>query len=267
MKRVGLLALAAIAGFGVASPALADWDNIGSIHVDYGVDRDNASPDFGGPVERLQLTATGGDVQCQAIRATYSNGSSSNLFNGMLHQGQSRGVDVPGAAQYIRRLAFTCRSFSHGGANIRIDADVGRYRSQWQASPEWARTWSRLFHWANSGMNNMGGGYSPDNWVLAGTAKFDGPTDRDGGAAGWAGRAITELGFRPVNGDAVCRNATVRFANNAVRNWPVNNGNPMRQGQMYRIDVPGGYRNVSNVMLRCHALGRYAVSINIYGNK
>jgi hypothetical protein len=268
MKRLSLIALAAVAGMGVASPAFAAWDNIGSIHVDYGNDRDTASPDFGGPVERLQFTATGGDVQCRTIRADYANGTSSQLYTGMLREGQSRGVDVPGRAVTIRRLDFACRSFSHGGANIRMDADIGQYRQQWRSSPQWAATWSRILHWTDNTMPPPPPPMMSDNsWVQIGTAKFDGMFDRDGGAAGWGGRAITELGFKPADGDAVCGRVNVRFANGNTRTFMLNDNRPMQRGRMYRIDLPGTYNSVQSLNMRCHAMGKYAVSIQIFGNK
>jgi hypothetical protein len=270
MKRVSLVALACVAGVGIATPAFADWDNIGSVHVDYGADRDSASPDFGGPVERLQFTATGGDVQCKSIRATYANGSSSELYSGVLRMNNPRGADVPGVGKAIRRLDFTCRSFSQGGANIRMDADVGQYRAAWRASPEWNRTWSRVLHWADNTAVTVGGDwkhtFSDDHWVLMGTANFTGPNDRDGGAAGQAGRGITDVGFK-ANADAVCSRADITLGSGAKRSYQVNNGQPMRRGAFYSIDLPGGSRHVTNVMLRCRALGQYAVSVNIYGNK
>jgi hypothetical protein len=267
MKRFGLLALAALAGAGVASPAFADWDNIGTIAVSYGMDHDTASPDFGGPVQSLRFTAVGGDVQCRTIRATYSNGTSSDLLNGLLRQGQARSADMPGAGRAIRRLDFVCHAFSHSGATIRMDADIGQYRAQWRASPEWSRTWSRFLHWADNNMGAVSAGMSANNWVLIGSAQFNGTSDRDGGAAGQAGRGITELGFKPANGDAVCSRVNVRLASGALRPYKLNDGQPMQRDRMYKLDLPGDVRNVANVMMRCHALGKNAVTINVYGNK
>ncbi|HEY1630390.1 MAG TPA: hypothetical protein VGF56_03705 [Rhizomicrobium sp.] len=268
MKRLSLLALALVAG--AATPAFADWDNIGSVHVDYGVDRDTASPDFGGPVERLQFTATGGDVQCKSIRAFYTNGQSSELYSGMLRMNNPRGADLPGSGRGIRKIDFLCRSFDRNGANIRMDADIGQYRAQWRASPEWNRTWSRLLHWAGNTTAAVSSDwkhtFSDDHWVLIGTANFTGPNDRDGGAAGQAGRGITDVGFK-ANADAVCSRVVIRLGSGAERTYAVNNGQPMRRGQFYSIDLPGESRHVTNVMLRCRALGQYAVSVNIYGNK
>ena len=266
MTRVKMLALAGTtaigAMIGLASPALADWDNIGNIDVNYGTDRDSTSPDFGGPVERLRLTATGGDVQCSSIRADYANGGSSKLFSGTLHQGDSRNVDVPGT-RAIRRLDFTCHASSRHGAQIHMEADVGRYRDQWRASPEWARTWNKFMHWADVSVKRM----TQDNWVLIGSAQFEGRDDRDGGVAGWGGRSISEIGFKPTNGDAVCQSVNVRFGNNVSKSYSINGGQPMSQDHTYTLDLPGDRRNVTNLSMRCHALGQRGVTINIYGNK
>lgn len=258
MKRFGLLALAALAGIGVASPALADWDTIGSIDVGYGADRDTASPDFGGPVARLRFTARGGDIQCRTIRATYGNGASSDLFGGILRQGQPHGVDLPGDARTVRRLDFVCHAFSRGGAKLQMEADIGQYHAQWRANPNWNSMWSRYMHWRDDVTNN---------WVSIGSAQFAGRDDRDGGAVGLAGRSISMLAFRPMNGDAVCMRANVRFGSGQVQAYAINGGRPMTRGSTYKIDLPGDQRNVTNVVLRCHALGQYAVTVNIYGDK
>jgi hypothetical protein len=262
MIRTGLFALAALAGLGAASPALADWDNIGSIDVSYGNDRDTASPDFGGPVERLRFTARGGDVQCRTIRAAYGNGQSSEVFAGSLRQGQARAVDMPGSARTVTRVTFTCHAVGRGGAKLQMEADVGRYQAQWRASPSWASMWSRTMHWQNSAPSN-----SADSWVQIGAVHFNGGTDTDGTAAGWAGRNITTIAFKPVNGDAVCLPASVRFGNGMTQSVSINGGQRLRAGTAYKIDLPGNKADVSSVAMRCHPVGQGSVTINILGNK
>jgi hypothetical protein len=274
MKRLSLLAIAV--GAAMATPAFADYDAIGTVDVSYGADRDWASPNFGGPVEKLRLTAMGGDVQCRNIRITYGNGDSDQLFTGILHQGRPYDFDMPGVrGRQVRGMAFACHAFVRAGSRIRIDADVGRYRDQWRQSPEWARTWARMMHWANNGGGGNGGGYSngndngwrPDRWTLIGTSRFDGPNDRDNGGVGASGFHVTEIGLRAMSGDAVCDRMNVRFANGQMRAFAPNDGNPMHQGQLYRVDLPGGYSTVTNLALRCRALGKYSVSVSIYANK
>ena len=117
---------------------------------------------------------------------------------------------------------------------------------------------------------NAGGGWNaanPNDWVLVGSARFEGLNDRDSGATGWAGRGVTALGFKAVDGDAVCAQANVRFANNTMRQYPINNRQPMTRDRLYQIDMPGDRQTVTAGGLRCHALGKYSVTINMYGNK
>src|ERR1700742_2199230 len=92
MRSSRLLALAAVLTASVSVPALADFDRIGSINVSYQQDKDSASPDFGGPVERLQFTARGSDITCRNITATFRNGHTTSIFNGTLRQNSARTV-------------------------------------------------------------------------------------------------------------------------------------------------------------------------------
>ncbi len=148
MNKTRILATAAVLTAGLCVPAMAGWDRIGSVDVSYRVDRDNASPNFGGPVERLQFTALGSDIHCGYIRATFRNGRTRDVLTGKLSQNMSRNVDMPGGSQDIRQIAFKCHSLDrHGPARIEIAADIGRYRDTWRRSPDWARMWARMFNW------------------------------------------------------------------------------------------------------------------------
>jgi hypothetical protein len=41
----------------------------------------------------------------------------------------------------------------------------------------------------------------------------------------------------------------------------------MTPGRMYRVDLPGGDRNIVKLHLKCRALGQYAVSVQIFARK
>jgi len=41
----------------------------------------------------------------------------------------------------------------------------------------------------------------------------------------------------------------------------------MVPGRVYRVDLPGGDRNVTRLMLKCRALGQYAVSVDVLARK
>ncbi|HEX3808371.1 MAG TPA: hypothetical protein VHW02_01630 [Rhizomicrobium sp.] len=265
MNKPRIIVLAAILSAAISAPALADWDNVGSIKVDYNIDRDSKSPDFGGSVERLQFVARGGDVQCRFIRVTFGNGQTVQLYSGRLQQGVPNPANLPGTSRNVKRLEFMCRAFSKAGATIQIQADIGRYRDEWRKGPQW-NYWSHVFtNWTAAT------GTVIDNttsvWVPIGNVTFDGPNDRDNTSGGFAGRSITALGFKAMNGSAVCARTTIRFGNGNTTVAMVNGGRPLNAGQFYQVGLPGNQRNVTNVVMRCRALGQRSVTISIMGNK
>jgi hypothetical protein len=148
MKRPNLLALAAVLSAGVTAPAMAAWDRIGS--VDFSPrnnNHDTQYENFGGSVEALALQARNSDVRCSSVTATFGNGRTRQVFRGELPRGQNVTVDLPGRERLVKRLDFDCRSSGQNGATVDIAADVGRYQNEWRQSPDWQRTWSRMFRW------------------------------------------------------------------------------------------------------------------------
>lgn len=260
MRNLGTFVLAATVTAGIATPALADWDRIGSIDVTYNVDHDSVSPDFGGPVERLQFTARGSDIQCSFIRATFSNGRDVELFSGRLAQNASRSVDLPGAQQNVRKVTTRCRAFQRSGSKIEIAADIGQYRDTWRRSPNWSQVWARMFNWANQ----PGIDQSVNYWVPITTLHFSGRGDKDGAAGGWAGKSISSIGLKP-NRDARCSRITVIFGNGRRSDL---GARTLAANATARFDLPGSNdRNISQLSVACHAVTGYNVDIAVYGRK
>jgi hypothetical protein len=271
MKTSRVLALAATLVAGISAPAFAAFDKIGSIDVGYHPDRDSASPDFGGPVERLQFVARGTDIQCAYIRATFGNGQTAQLFSGRLSQGAPRAVDLPGSQRSIRRITINCHGFQKGGSTIDLYADIGSYRDTWRKSPNWASVWARIFtSWGP--LPPPGGpiGVRPpappmSSWVPITTVHFTGTTDRDGGSTGWGGRNINAVALRPLDADARCSSVNATFGNGQRAN--LSPRALMSRGQIYPVDLPGGSRNIASLAMKCHAMNGRAVSIQILGRK
>lgn len=107
----------------------------------------------------------------------------------------------------------------------------------------------------------------PNYWVRIGGDRFQGKFDRESDFAGWAGRSVDRIGLRAVDGPAQCTRVRVRFGNGRVRDLPVGSLTAMYPGRVYRLDLPGGERNVVKVTLRCHGLGQRAVSIDVLARK
>lgn len=151
MKSVTTM-LAAVLVAGTALPAFAAWDRIGSVDFTRRDIRDVQYGSFGGPVEALALRARGADIRCQSVTATFNNGNTRNVFSGNLPQGREITLDLPGTGpRRVQRLDFVCEPTNRPDGSVAISADVvadiGPYRDDWRRSPDWDRTWSRIFDW------------------------------------------------------------------------------------------------------------------------
>jgi hypothetical protein len=268
MKKSRILLLAAALTCGVASTALAaPFQKVGTIDVGYHPDRDNASVDFGGPVERLQFVARGSDVQCKYIRARFANGAPRDLFSGRLSQNSLRTVDLPGDVRNVQRVISNCHGFTRGGSSVDVYADVGQYIQTWRNNPTWARLWAGFFSsFFPPAPSRPSYDQQVNYWVPITTVSFSGYNDRDGDAAGFAGKSITRIALKPVNANARCSRITALFANGVRRDLGGTYTNLVR-GTTTQVDLPGGERNLVRLTMRCHPLNSYAVSIQVLGRK
>ena len=287
MKNTKLAALAAILCVGASAAALAQpgygnrdrgpgnnppsrWNDLGTVTIDGrmgpgpgrrgpggpgGIDRESRSFDLGGPVERLQLVAERGDVNCRTVTARFGNGRSNQVFQGMLRQGRPTNIDMPGVARNLDGLTFACASLDGRDAMIRISADVGRYRQDWMRGPNWRNTWSRTMNWGSEVINQ---------WQQVGRESFEGRGDVEMTNVGLRGRHVDSIALMPVNADARCSGVTARFDNGRSQALNLRNGNVLRRGVYTQVDLPGNYRNLDSIALRCSAANARSVTINIY---
>lgn len=262
LSRTFLMATALSCG--LAMPAMADWYRIGSVDVSHGMDRDTSYSRFGGGVDKLRLDVRDSDVRCRSVRATFANGSSREVFQGRLRAGHSEEIELPGERAHVTKLDFTCRASSRAGATIAISADVSSHRDEWRRSPDWNRSWAGIFNWDRHG---GGTGWNDNDWVRIGTQTFRGRHDRNAVVAGWRGRSVERIAVKPLNGDARCSRITVRFGNGNTRDLDVDRGMRMREGRGYSFDLPGGDRNLREVVMQCRPLDRRSVRIDVLARK
>ncbi len=289
MIRLG--ALAAVAFVALAAPAQAAWYNIGSVDFDRGGDHERQYTKFGGPIERLRLSASGNDVQCRSVKVTFGNGNSRDVFDGGIREGQTVVVDLPGRNREVRRLDFKCRSDGRRLARINVGVDLGGYADTWRRNPSWAWIFQPPgnpgplppgvgspvppgpgYYPPGPGPRPPGAGNYPppgvfNGWVRLGVESFEGRRDRETTTAGWAGRKVDQIGLRAVNGDAQCRRVFVTFRNGKTRDLDIGNRGVLRQGDFRRIDLPGGDRNVTQLQLSCRPIGDRQVFIESYARK
>jgi hypothetical protein len=153
VKRSGIILTAALC-VGTALPAFAAWDRIGSVDFSRGDRHDTEYGNFGGSVEALAFQAHGASVNCRSVMATFGNGRPVQVFSGELREGRNVTVDLPGRERLVRKLDFDCQPMRGRSASVDIVADIGRYQGEWRRSPDWNRTWSRMFHWDNDRRDN-----------------------------------------------------------------------------------------------------------------
>jgi hypothetical protein len=146
VKRSGMI-LAAVLCVSAAAPAFAAWDRIGSVDFSRRDQHDTQYGNFGGSIEALAFQAHGASVNCRSVMATLGNGRPVQVFSGDLREGQNVTIDLPGRERLVRRLDFDCQPIRGRTASVDIVADIGRYQAEWRRSPDWNRTWSRMFHW------------------------------------------------------------------------------------------------------------------------
>ena len=258
MNKTRLAVLAAVLCAGAATPAFADWDSIGSVNVSHGRDRDVHNFDLGGPVDRLQLRVENNGVECRSVNATFGNGTTRQIFSGRLYENRPTTIDLPGNNRNIKRLAFNCSAGKWRDATIRIAADIGSHRAEWQHNPDFGRVWARMFNWGSDAVNN---------WQYVGQESFEGRRDSENVFTGWRGRSINAIALKPLDASARCSRVTAMFKNGRTRNLNVNNVDYMRQGQYYKIDLPGDQRNLTSLNLRCRATDARRVTVQIFTSK
>ncbi|MBN9587501.1 MAG: hypothetical protein BGN85_04230 [Alphaproteobacteria bacterium 64-11] len=258
MKRSSIGVLTAVLCCAVTLPAMAAWDRIGEVRVGGRHDRDTQPVRLGGPVEGLRLEADHNNVMCRSVVARFGNGRDRIVFQGELRPGQPRMVDLPGDRRNIRSLAFDCGVRGPRDAVIHVSADVGRYRSDWQRNPDFGRVWSRMFNWGSNMAND---------WRYLESVSFEGRRDRENSFAGWRGQDVDAVALKPLDADARCSRVTARFGNGRTQTLNVNNGDYLRRGQFYKLDLPGRVRDLRSLNMRCRASDARRVTIQIFTSK
>jgi len=274
MKKLALLT--ALLCLGTAAPALAAWNEIGTIRVNPGQDRDVRNFNLGGPVDRLQLRAEGADIRCRAVTARFGNGRSQTLYQGNLTEGMPQNINLPGRERNITRLTFECGAERQvgnrrgdrddrrrdrrgvGDASIVVVADVDRYRKQWRSNPRYQNEWSKIFNWGSDMVND---------WRLLSTVSFEGRRDSERAFVGWKGQNVDAVALMPLDADVRCSRVSARFGNGKAQPLNVNNGDYLRRGQYYKLDLPGRARDLVSLDMRCRATNSDRVRVQIFTSR
>ena len=279
MRRVQLLSLAAALCAGAAVPALAAWEEIGSLAIPY-ADSARVYDDIGGPVDSLSLRARDSDIMCHEVVATFANGARRSVFSGVMPRGRDVTVDLLGPNRDVSRLDFDCRSMTPRRAIVDIGADYGERIGQAAPPPDRFGTPPNRYGapppdrfgpppdeygpppppepdpYAAAGPDRQG-------WVTLGSRTFQGAFDREATFPGAEGRNSAALGFRPINDDARCSSVTATFRDGRTRELNIDGRNLLRQDRTTTVDLPGLDRNVTRVDMNCHAVHGNRVTMEV----
>jgi hypothetical protein len=103
-----------------------------------------------------------------------------------------------------------------------------------------------------------------NDWQMVGRESFEGRNDREMTNVGLRGRHVDAIALMPVNADARCSSVIARFDNGRSQRLDLRNGDFLRRGTYTRVDLPGSYRNLDGIVLRCRATNARSVTINLY---
>ena len=150
MRKSSVLLLSAALAVGAALPASAMVRQIGSVNVSADHYSKVSWSRFDGPVERLSLMPDNDTIQCDHITVNYRDGTSHDVFSGVLMQGQRQTILFPRDSNdgRIDDISFACKaenvdgarialsSVSDGGYGVRTRPDVRVYETPMPADDE-----------------------------------------------------------------------------------------------------------------------------------
>ncbi len=231
-----LLAAAAIFTAATATPALADWQRIGTAAV---TDDDYTTTHVSGVPSHLnQLTfRADADVKCTAIRAEYANGFKQDLYSGTLFGGRDQIVFFPEGSREVRDVALDCRSESGGTARIALYGDTALHRTAY--------------------LPPVHRGLMP-----VASRDFGDTAERSVMLPGL--HPVDQVAIQPVDGDARCTRITARFDNGDIREVVPNDGYRLHEGNIYRLDIADHPRDLNSIEMRCQASDTDNVHIRVF---
>jgi hypothetical protein len=120
--RISFPLLAAALCLGAALPASAEVHQLGAVNVSADHYTQVSWTRFDGPVERLSLVPDNDAVDCDHITINYRDGTSHDVFSGVLLREQRQTITFPDSDSRIASVDFACKARSLDGARITLSA-------------------------------------------------------------------------------------------------------------------------------------------------
>ncbi|HEV7960272.1 MAG TPA: hypothetical protein VGP01_04530 [Rhizomicrobium sp.] len=146
MRRFSLLAFASMLCMGAALPAAAAIHELGAVNVSSDHYTHVSWTRFEGPVDRLSFLPANDAVDCDHITVNYLDGTSHDVFSGMLLKDQRETISFPGDQdRRLSSVTFSCRAENMDGARIALSAvtDGSRFAEDDFDRPATLRTYER----------------------------------------------------------------------------------------------------------------------------
>jgi hypothetical protein len=103
-------------------PASADVHQLGAVNVSADHYTQVSWTRFDGPVERLSFVPDNDAVDCDHITINYRDGTSHDVFSGVLLKDQRQTITFPESDSRLRSVDFACKARSFDGARISLSA-------------------------------------------------------------------------------------------------------------------------------------------------
>jgi len=102
--------------------AKAAVHQVGSVNISNDHYTDVSWEHFEGAVERLQFVAEGDTVDCAHISVTYRDGTTHEVFSGILRKDSIETITFPEGDSRMRHVDFACKAQNIDGARIRLSS-------------------------------------------------------------------------------------------------------------------------------------------------
>ena len=110
--KSSLLILGAALCLGTAVPASAEVHQLGAVNVSADHYTQVSWTRFDGPVERLSFVPDNDAVDCDHITINYRDGTSHDVFSGVLLKDQRQTITFPESDSRLRSVDFACKAHS-----------------------------------------------------------------------------------------------------------------------------------------------------------
>jgi hypothetical protein len=102
--------------------AKAAVHQVGSVNISNDHYTDVSWEHFEGAVERLQFVAEGDTMDCAHISVTYRDGTTHEVFSGILRKDSIETITFPEGDSRMRHVDFACKAQNVDGARIRLSS-------------------------------------------------------------------------------------------------------------------------------------------------